>query len=89
VPASVCAKALEAKKMKCCKNRHIEIKVKDAHQSESPLFWSKFFPLALPVTAFIYFSPTIQNARSAALPERAPPSATDVPTFLRICIFRI
>jgi hypothetical protein len=88
-PANACVKALEVNKMKCCKYKHIEIKVKDAHQNGSPLFWSKFFPLALPLTAFAYFSPAIQNTPNAALPERGPPSAPDVPLFLRHCIFRI
>ena len=54
-PANPCAKVLENSKMKCCKDKHIEIKVKDAHQNNSPLHWSKFFPVAaLPVSAFVY-----------------------------------
>ena len=47
-PAIACTKILQTSKMKCCKDRHIEVKVKDAHQSSSPLFWGKLFPLGLP-----------------------------------------
>ena len=59
-PANTCAKILESSKMKCCKEKCIEIKVKDAHQNNSPLHWSKFFPVAaLPVSAFASFFPVI------------------------------
>lgn len=55
-PANSCVK-LQSSKMKCCKDQKIEIKVKDAHQNNSPLHWSKFFPIATPVSAFVIFIP--------------------------------
>jgi hypothetical protein len=88
-PANTCAKVLESSKMKCCKDKHIEIKVKDAHQNGSPLFWSKFFPLALPVTVFIDFIPAAQNNVALTSTQRGPPLAPDIPLFLKNCIFRI
>src|ERR1700759_492785 len=77
-PANSCAK-LQNSKMKCCKNQKIEIKVKDAHQNNSPLHWSKFFPIALPVSAFVIFTPAVQNPVVANVTDRGPPKAPDVP----------
>ena len=89
VPANTCAKVLESSKMKCCKDKHLEIKVKDAHQNNSPLHWSKFFPLSLPVTAFLDFVPATQYFVTGISTERGPPKAPDVPLFIKNCIFRI
>jgi len=47
-----CAK-LQGNKMKCCREKHIDIKAKDARQNNSPLRWSKFFPIAFPASVFI------------------------------------
>jgi len=88
-PANTCAKVLESSKMKCCKDKHLEIKVKDAHQNNPPLHWSKFFPLALPVTVFIDFIPAAQNHVALTSTPRGPPLVTDIPLFLKNCIFRI
>ena len=86
--ANPCAK-LQNSKMKCCKDQKIEIKVKDAHQNNSPLHWSKFFPIALPASAFMIFTPAVQNPVAANVTERGPPKTTGVPLFLINCIFRI
>lgn len=86
--ANSCTKLLSSK-MKCCKDKHIEIKVKDAHQNNSPLHWSKFFPIALPVSAFVIFAPVVQNPVVANVTDRGPPKAPGIPLFLRNCIFRI
>jgi len=87
-PANSCAK-LQNSKMKCCKDQKIEIKVKDAHQNNSPLHWSKFFPIALPVSAFVIFTPAVQDQVVANVSERGPPKTSGLPLFLRNCIFRI
>jgi hypothetical protein len=58
--ANSCTK-LQSSKMKCCKDQKIEIKVKDAHQNNSPLHWSKFFPVAFPVSAYVIFTPAVQT----------------------------
>ncbi len=86
--ANPCAK-LQSSKMKCCKDQKIEIKVKDAHQNNSPLHWSKFFPIALPVSAFVIFTPAVQNLVVVNVTERGPPKAPGIPLFLKNCIFRI
>lgn len=87
-PANSCAK-LQNSKMKCCKDQKIDIKVKDAHQSNSPLHWSKFFPIALPVSAFVIFTPAVRDQMVASVTERGPPKTSDIPLFLRYCTFLI
>ena len=85
-PANPCAK-LQNNKMKCCKDQKIEIKVKDAHQNNSPLHWSKFFPIALPASAFIIFTPVVQNRVVANVTQRGPPEGPGIALFLRNCTF--
>lgn len=87
-PANSCVK-LQSSKMRCCKDQKIEIKVKDAHQNNSPLHWSKFFPIALPVSAFVIFAPAVQDQLIANVTERGPPKTSGLPLFLKNCIFRI
>ena len=50
-PAKSCSK-LDAGNMKCCHNKHFEVKVKDAHQAQSTAALSKTFSLSLPVLPF-------------------------------------
>jgi hypothetical protein len=89
-PANSCAKLLASSKMKCCKDRHIEIKVKDAHhQAGSPTFWGKFFFLGLPVVTFADFSLSPQNPLTERLQDRGPPLSPGTPIFLKNCNFRI
>jgi hypothetical protein len=87
-PAS-CVKN-ESGKMKCCKDRHIEIKVKDAHsQPGSPLFFGKFFSLGLPVAVLADFSFSLPNRPTERLLDRGPPRTPVAPIFLKNCTFRI
>lgn len=85
---NTCAR-LQNSKMRCCKDQKIEIKVKDAHQNNSPLHWSKFFPIALPASAFMIFTPTVQNPLVVNVTDRGPPKTPGVTLFLRSCIFRL
>src|ERR1700761_3203948 len=84
-----CGKSLQTSKMKCCKDKHFEIKVNDTHQAGSPTFWGKFFTFGFPVLSFAdpLFSP--QNHFTKSLPDRGPPRSPDVPIFLKNNIFRI
>jgi hypothetical protein len=87
-PAS-CSKGPQAGKMKCCKDRHLEIKVNDTHQAGSPTFWNKFFTFGFPVLSFAdpVFSP--QDHFIKNLPDRSPPRSPAVSIFLKNNIFRI
>ena len=87
--AASCVKN-ESSKMKCCKDRHIEIKVKDAHsQPASPLFFAKFFSLGLPVAVLADFSFSLPNQPTERLLYRGPPRTVVAPIFLKNCTFRI
>ena len=88
-PAIACTKVLQTSKMKCCKDRHIEVKVKDAHQSGSPLFLGKLFLPGLINSDFAGVSLAVQNPSAERLLDRGPPLSPDIPIFLKNCTFRI
>jgi len=77
--------------MKCCKNKRIDIKLKDAHQGQSHSFLSKIFSFKL--TAINYV-PVFLLPQSL-LPEqtfyRGPPDklVSVTPAYLKNCNFRI
>jgi hypothetical protein len=87
-PAS-CGKGLETSKMKCCKDRHVDVKVKDAHQNSSASFLGKIFAFDLLKPLFADFSFALQNRFIESLSDRGPPRSPDVPIFLKNNIFRI
>jgi hypothetical protein len=86
--ANSCAK-LQSSKMKCCKDQKIEIKVKDAHQNNSPLHWSNFFPIAIQVSTFVIFTPAVQSQAVSNVTGRGPPKAPELPLFLKYCTLLI
>lgn len=89
-PAKGCVKGIATSKMKCCSDKHIEIKVKDCHQGKAPsasdrVFQSLLHQLLIPVTLF-----TVQTTSVVAIAYRGPPRAThNTPIFLQNCTFRI
>ena len=89
-PAS-CVKGGETSKMKCCKNKHIEVKVKDAHQSGSSSFLSKLFVFDLPKLPLGDFFFSAQKLLLEKLFDRGPPlrHPDGITLFLKNCIFRI
>jgi hypothetical protein len=78
-------------KMKCCQTKHFEVKVKDAHQGESPSFLTKVFAFELPKFAFADFSFSMQYALLRNDLDRGPPepSVDANIAFLKNRIFRI
>jgi len=89
-PAKSCNMLL-SKKMKCCANKHFEVKVKDAHQAESQLFLAKTFVVELPGLSFAGFSLNTPPVLSDKYSYRGPPDPLlpDISTFLKNCTFRI
>ncbi|QJD96373.1 hypothetical protein HH214_11095 [Mucilaginibacter robiniae] len=85
------AKAKCGMKMKCCKNQHLNVKVKDAHQSVSALESIKLLALHLPVAFLNSFAPAPQPVTLIAQQLRGPPDlpVNLVPVFLKNCNFRI
>jgi hypothetical protein len=89
-PAKSCG-MLSEKKMKCCTNKHFEVKVKDAHQAQSQLFLAKTFALELPRLPFADFQLNTQQFLSRQYSYRGPPDPPlpDISAFLKNCTFRI
>ena len=84
-PANTCVKGLKNGMMKCCKDKHIEVKVKDAHQNGSPSCWAKF----LPSFTFADLTFSLQSGTLLTFPDRGPPPSVNIPVYLRNCTFRI
>lgn len=89
-PVKSC-KTLSGKKMKCCKDTQLSIKIKDAHQAESPSFLAGLFAFELPKIPFGDYLLSAQQALLEKLLDRGPPSVPTgkIATFLKNCIFRI
>ena len=86
-PAKSCMMNKMPVKMKCCKDKHIDVKVKDSHQvAESSSFLAKIFSIILPAFPLkdFFFSATGSFIEQPA--DRGPPDdqvAKDVPAFLK------
>jgi hypothetical protein len=82
---------MHAGKMKCCKEKQIKVKVKDAHQTTPTVASPKSFVIDLPAVLFEYqflFNPSFLSAKLLNRPPPgSPPDST--PTFLKNCNFRI
>lgn len=74
---------------KCCKETHLEVKVKDAHQNVHTSFTSTFSMLFVPVFSYASFQETLTiDHLPNLLSERWPPP-NPVPVFIQNCTFRI
>jgi hypothetical protein len=90
-PLQGCIKGPMAAKMKCCTQKHVDIKIKDAHESSASSVLAKVFAFQLPVLSFAHFS---FNANSALFQKsfyEAPPEPgrCSVAVFVKNCTFRI
>jgi hypothetical protein len=86
-PAKKCGPA----KMKCCHDKHVEVKVKDAHQSQAASsLLAKLFYIDLPKLPFEdYFFPA-QNVMADIPTDRGPPQrGCSTPKYIKNCNFRI
>ncbi|MGZ3777342.1 MAG: HYC_CC_PP family protein [Mucilaginibacter sp.] len=88
-PAKTCAKNLAASKMKCCQDKHIEVKVKDAHHGSFGSVLSKIFNEDLPLILLgnTFFS--LPVSCTVAVVYRGPPPIPDIALFLKHRTFRI
>jgi hypothetical protein len=90
-PALSCKAVQNCGKMKCCKDKQLQIKVKDAHQAEPISILSKLFGFDIQRLSFTgFFSPSQQSSVNSSF-ERAPPDIPwqNIATFIKNCIFRI
>ncbi|HVS91049.1 MAG TPA: hypothetical protein VHE59_03390 [Mucilaginibacter sp.] len=89
-PAKFVTKNLLVSKMKCCRDKHIEVKVKDSHQPGAKSSVSKIFneELLFILTSNIDFS--IPQRGLAVISYRGPPDALcTAPIYLKNHTFRI
>ena len=90
-PLHGCIKSPMAAKMKCCTQKHVDIKIKDAHESGAASILAKVFAFQLPALSFTHFSfiahPALfQKSFYEAPPE---PGQYSVSVFVKNCTFRI
>jgi len=81
-PAKSCVSGLEGRKMACCKDKHIEVKVKDAHQSASWFFSGKIFIGLSPKPEIPDFKTIIKAVFLPQLAYRGPPLLLPVSAYL-------
>jgi hypothetical protein len=78
--------------MDCCKNHKVDVKVKDAHETQQTSFLAKIFAFEMPKLPFEDFIFSAQKALLEKFFDRGPPSGqstSKVATFIRNCNIRI
>lgn len=85
-----CTKETEATPDKCCKDKHIQIKVSDEHHT----IQSAKIPAASNVDLFINLRETYDTNHTtfisiSRLTERGPPERSGIPLTIKHCTFRI
>jgi hypothetical protein len=84
------AKKCSPVKMKCCRDKHVEVKVKDAHQAKTPSLLSKLFFVDLPKLPFEDYLFPSEEIAVATPTDRGPPDRSSVtPKYIQNCNFRI
>ncbi|MGI4020622.1 MAG: HYC_CC_PP family protein [Janthinobacterium lividum] len=95
-----CGKSIESVKInapakdcgmssKCCKDTHVEVKVKDVHQTAHTSFTGNILVSLVPLLGYASFlEPLTIKLVSKAVSERGPPLVA-VPVYLKNCTFRI
>jgi hypothetical protein len=88
-PSKACSSHAAAK-MKCCTDKLVDVKIKDAHQGEAASFLLKAYNFQLPGLHFGNFL-SAQKASSKKLFNRIIPEnpLDHILSFLKNCIFRI
>ncbi|NCD69473.1 HYC_CC_PP family protein [Mucilaginibacter agri] len=90
-PVKKCSSLRVVKAMKCCKDKKVEVKVKDGHEVSSLSFLAKTFVVDLPKTSFIDFAPAFTVQPAAVAFNRGPPGglSSQPPIYLANQNFRI
>jgi len=91
-PVKGCKTNMMSSKMKCCSEKHIDIKIKDSHVGEFPSFFGKLFSFhiaRLPFANVVFNIPvtSTQATTGGAPPDE--PLADNIPAFIKNCAFRI
>ena len=90
-PAVNCGMDKANGKMKCRKDKQVEVKVKDAHRAEAPSFLAKVFGFELPHLSLDSLFPSLPSSVTEKFYDRGPPDppVQSIATFIKNCIFRI
>ena len=91
-PVKNCSNNMMSSRMKCCTEKHIDIKIKDSHVGEFPSFLGKLFSFHVARLPFANVVFNIPVTSTQATIGRAPPDgplADNVPVFIKNCTFRI
>lgn len=84
------AKKCSPVKMKCCHDKHFEVKVKDAHKIQPTSFAAKLFYFDLPKLLLADFLPSLQGVTEAPKLTRGPPDPDcGTPVYIKNCTYRI
>lgn len=89
-PAKNCKMVL-TKKPACCKDKEINVKVKDAHQAETPSFLAGLSAVIIPKVPFADHTLLVQETAIAKLSGRGPPypPTSKVSYIIKHCTFLI
>lgn len=90
-PVKKCSSLRVVKTMKCCKDKKVEVKVKDGHQSSSLSFLAKTAVFVLPRITYAAFLEEPVQAATAIAFNRGPPNGlgSQPPIYLANRNFRI
>ncbi|SHN32206.1 HYC_CC_PP family protein [Mucilaginibacter sp. OK098] len=85
-PAKSCSKLL-AGKMRCCHDKHFEVKVKDTHQAQATSYLAKTFSLDLPILPYAgaYLTAKQGSLSDLVYKDLPDPPLNNIPTFLKTC----
>jgi len=70
------AKKCSTFEMKCCHDKHVEVKVKDAHQGQSMSFSAKLHVVNLPGIVYRYSVLSAQQPMAVRFADRGPPNSS-------------
>ena len=84
------AKKCSPVKMKCCHDKQVVVKVKDAHQAKTPSLLSKLFYVDLPKLPFEDYIFPPQDEATNEPAQRGPPNGgCSTPVYIQNCSLRI
>jgi len=85
-PAEKCSPV----KMKCCRDEHLDIKIKDAHQVQAHFAFAKLFVADLPKIIYSDYLLPVQALALVTRADRGPPDRSGGnPIYLKNQVFRI
>lgn len=89
-PAKKCGLEKKINKMKCCRDKHIEVKVKDVHKVPPTSILSKLFSIDLPRLPFEdYIFPSEEETIDTPVQRGPPNGGSKTDRYTQNCSYRI